>query len=114
VRLPIWHVQARSRGRVSHVGRDGKIRAGPIRSVAEVNNPSDGAHPAYEWGYSASDAARRSFGIPDDDPDGSKIFFWKQDEAFGSVPDSGQQWGPHTDFARNLVELEGRHLRSCA
>jgi hypothetical protein len=46
-----------------------------LESLLKVRKPVDAERQAYEWGYSASDAARDSFGIAHDDPNGSNAFF---------------------------------------
>jgi hypothetical protein len=48
-----------------------------VEQLLKTGKPADGSRPAYEWGYSAGDVARRAFGIANDDPIGSATFFEK-------------------------------------
>jgi hypothetical protein len=49
----------------------------PIRvsDLLKEERPLDSTRKAYEWGYQATEAARNAFGIANDDPSGSKVFF---------------------------------------
>ena len=46
-----------------------------LRDLLQAPNPANVFAKAYEWGYRATDAARRAFGISHDDPEGSNAFF---------------------------------------
>jgi hypothetical protein len=46
-----------------------------VRELINVDRPSDSRPRAYEWGYRATEAARKALGIANDDPFGHKVFF---------------------------------------
>jgi len=75
-----------------------------MEPLLAVGRPSDGVRPAYEWGYRASDAARRSFGIAADDPDGSKVFFDK----IGFKLDAPQEPAPASPIVGALKVNAGK------
>jgi hypothetical protein len=52
-----------------------KAKSVDLRDLLKAPKPADLTSKAYEWGYRATDAARRTLGIVNDDPNGSNAFF---------------------------------------
>ena len=80
-----------------------------VHDLLKIAKPADSTSRAYEWGYAATDAARKALRIPHDDPSGSAMFFERL--KFEGIVQDGISEGTSTPLISGAVEREDDIMR---